>query len=249
MNTFTLKKIVLILLVLGSCHVPNQVSKSQNQNIRIKGDSLGLEDPKSKAMIAPYKAKLDSLMNIRIMVASADLKKEQPEGSLGNMVCDVLMRYAKVKGVTPDFCILNNGGLRIPVLYKGDIFIRTVYELMPFDNQLVLLKVKGSKVAELLDVMALNNGAPVSGLRMIIENERATAIEINGKQFDINKDYFILTSDYLANGGDKAEALKNPIEKIDLHALIRDALIEQMREMYFNGETLQAIKDGRITKK
>jgi 2',3'-cyclic-nucleotide 2'-phosphodiesterase (5'-nucleotidase family) len=182
------------------------------------------------------------------MVASEDLRKEQPEGSLGNMVCDVLMRYAKEKGVKPDFCLLNNGGLRIPTIYKGDIFVRTIYELMPFDNQLVLLKVKGSKCAELFELIAQSNGVPVSGLQMTIADGKPTQVKIQQNDFDVNKDYWVLTSDYLANGGDKANALKDPTEWKDLSIKIRDVLIVQLKEMYYSGETLQAIKDGRITK-
>jgi len=164
------------------------------------------------------------------------------------MVCDLLMKYSIRKGNHPDFCILNNGGLRVPTIYAGSVYIRTIYELMPFDNQLVMLKIKGSKCVELFNLIAQNNGVPVSGLRMLIQNNQASNVLVQGNSFDTNKDYWVLTSDYLANGGDNAEALKNPIETIDLKEKIRDVLIAQMKEMYYNGETLQATKDGRITK-
>lgn len=238
----------ILFIVFSACITQQQVKDKQIHNTRIKADSIGEEDARLKAMIAPYKLKLDSLMNIRIMEASADLKKEQPEGALGNMVCDLLMKYTIRNGNHPDFCILNNGGLRVPTIYAGSVYIRTVYELMPFDNQLVMLKIKGSKCVELFNLIAQNNGVPVSGLRMLIQNNQASNVLVQGNSFDINKDYWVLTSDYLANGGDNAEALKNPIETIDLKEKIRDVLIAQMKEMYYNGETLQATKDGRITK-
>jgi 2',3'-cyclic-nucleotide 2'-phosphodiesterase (5'-nucleotidase family) len=242
------KILLVVLIAFSACNTQLQVKNKQIHNIRIKADSIGEEDARSKALIAPYKLKLDSLMNIRIMVASADIKKEQPEGALGNMVCDLLMRNVIKNGHKPDFCVLNNGGLRIPAIYAGNVYIRTVYELMPFDNQLVMLKLKGNKCAELFELIAQNNGAPVSGLRLVIQNNQATAIQVQDKAFDLNKDYWILTSDYLANGGDKADALKNPIETINLNQKIRDVLIAQMKDMYYEGETLQSIKDGRITK-
>ena len=242
-------KFLFLFLFFAACHSSLQIKEQQQKNVKLKADSLLSEDAAIKELIAPYKIKLDSQMNIRIMVASADLKKETPEGALGNMVCDVLMRYAKANKQKVDFCILNNGGLRIPVIYKGDITVRTVYELMPFDNNLVVLKLSGQKCLEMFATIAQFDGVPVSGLRLQIEGNQATQISINGVVFDPSKDYYVLTSDYLANGGDKAEALKNPIEYKDLQIKLRDALILQMKEMYYSGETLQALKDGRITKK
>ncbi len=242
-------RFLLPLLLFAACHSSLQVKEQTQKNVKLKADSLLKEDAAIVKMIAPYKVKLDSQMNNRIMIASADLKKETPEGALGNMVCDVLMRYAKANKVTVDFCVLNNGGLRIPVIYKGDITVRTIYELMPFDNNLVVLKLSGQKCLELFATIAQFDGVPVAGLRLQIEENQATQVTVNGVVFDPSKDYYVLTSDYLASGGDKAEALKNPIEYKDLQIKLRDALILQMKEMYYDGETLQAIKDGRITKK
>ncbi|MDZ4667069.1 MAG: 5'-nucleotidase [bacterium] len=243
------KIFLLFLVVISACGTSYQVKEQQNQNRGIKGDSSLASDETVIDLIKPYKLALDSLMNIHVIDASTDLKKAQPEGSLGNMVCDVFMEYAKNNKLQADFCVLNNGGLRIPVLYKGPIAVRTVFELLPFDNQVVLVKVRGQKCLELFNVLAQNNGAPVAGLNMDIENDLATNIKIMGVPFDVAKDYWILTSDYLANGGDKAEALLNPLERIDTQKLMRDALIEQLKIMNSRGQNLNAVKDGRISKK
>jgi 2',3'-cyclic-nucleotide 2'-phosphodiesterase (5'-nucleotidase family) len=243
------KFLFALLFALASCHTSFQSNFKEGKNNKIISDANGESDQDITKIIAPYKTKLDSLMNIRIMVADADLTKGNPEGSLGNMVCDLLMRYAQKQKMQADFCVMNNGGLRIPTLYKGDVFIRTVYELMPFDNQLVLVKISGAKCLELFALIAETNGAPVAGLQMVIDGNKATEIKVGGKPFDVNADYWVLTSDYLANGGDNAEAFKNPLERMEKNSLIRDILIAQMRDMYFDGETLQAKIDGRITKK
>jgi 2',3'-cyclic-nucleotide 2'-phosphodiesterase (5'-nucleotidase family) len=143
---------------------------------------------------------------------------------------------------------MNNGGLRIPVIYKGAITVRTIYELMPFENQLLLLKIKGSKFKELTQMIAASGGVPVSGINLVIQDKEIQTLLVQGKPFDEQKDYWVLTSDYLANGGDKYDALKNPIERVDLNKLIRDALIEMLDKMDTDGAHLIPIIDGRIRK-
>jgi 2',3'-cyclic-nucleotide 2'-phosphodiesterase (5'-nucleotidase family) len=243
------KVFFLFLLVFAACSTHYQVKEQSKQNIKIKGDSLGALDQTVTQMILPYKLALDSQMNVLVIEAAEDLKKDNPEGALGNMVCDVLMQYASKQNLQADFCVLNSGGLRIPLLYKGAVTVRTLFELMPFDNQLVLVKVSGSKCVELFSSIALANGTPVSGLRMEISNQLATQVSIGGEAFDVKKDYWILTSDYLANGGDKAEALLNPLERKDMQKLLRDVLIAQLTEMNARGENLKSTLDGRISKK
>lgn len=239
----------LVSLLLLSCHTQQQVQGTHSINMRMKADSVQVLDQNIIQTIKPYKLAIDSLMNIEINTATTEMKKELPEGALGNMVCDVLMDYASAYSeVKPDFCLMNNGGLRIPTIYIGAVYVRTIYELMPFENQLLLLKVKGSNCKLLLDVIAQNGGAPVSGLRMKIEKDSASEVLIQNLNFDINKEYWILTSDYLANGGDKTDALKDALQVIDLNIKIRDALLVQIKQMKTNGKTLAGVKDGRIIK-
>lgn len=244
-----LRNILFLLSILFlACQSPQQVQSLQATHYRVSKDSVAA-DLKVTAMIAPYKNRLDSLMNIDIIHAEGEFKKDQPEGSLGNMVCDVLMRYATQQGYSPDLCLMNNGGLRIPVIYKGSVSVRTIYELMPFENQLLLLKIKGMKMQELLETIAATGGAPVAGIKMEIDNRNISSLTIQGKPLDVSKDYWVLTSDYLANGGDKADALKDPLEVKDLNKLIRDVLIETLAAMDTEGAHLVPITDGRISKK
>lgn len=244
-----LLKLLCLSVMLAACSPQMQVSSEKHKQNKVDGDSLGAADGRINEMIGPYKNKLDSQMNIRVMIASEDIKKGNPEGAMGNMVCDLLMRYKDHQKLQADFCVLNNGGLRIPVIYKGDVTVRTVFELMPFDNQLVLIRLKGSKCLELFQMIAAAEGVPVAGLRMVIEDGKATQVQIGGKDFNPDMDYWVLTSDYLANGGDKADAMKNPLERKDLKVLLRDVLIAEMKNGFYDGETLQAVMDGRITKK
>jgi 2',3'-cyclic-nucleotide 2'-phosphodiesterase (5'-nucleotidase family) len=243
-----MKKLLFGLLILFSaCHSQLQVASVDSSYYKIHKDSIK-PDVDVLQTIAPYKAKLDSLMNVELILSEGEFKKAQPEGSLGNLVCDVLMQFAKNKNYQADLCLLNNGGLRIPVIYKGPVSVRTVYELMPFENQLLMVKISGKQFYELMKMIAASGGAPVAGIEMVIQDSNIQTLLVQGKPFDEAKTYWVLTSDYLANGGDKYEALKNPIEKIDLKKLIRDALIEMFDKMDTDGAHLIPITDGRIRK-
>ena len=197
--------------------------------------------------ILPYKLKLDSQMNELIVQNEVELKKEQPEGSLGNFLADQLMAYAQLNlNPKPDFCLLNHGGLRLPAIYPGPVYLRTLFELQPFENQLTLVKIKGKDLASIGKLVKEWGGAPVSGLRLVYQSGSLTNATINGKAIEEDKDYWVLTSDYLANGGDYANVLKAINEKIFLPTKLRDALILSLRAMAKNGQTIQTKKDGRI---
>lgn len=237
-----------LVVFLASCAAKqHQVAQVKTEHYKIHKDSIA-PDAKVLNLIAPYKNRLDSLMNVEIILSEGDFRKSQPEGSLGNMVCDVLMEYAKSKKHQPDLCLLNNGGLRIPVIYKGPVTVRTIYELMPFENQLWMVKINGKKFMELISMIAESGGAPVAGIELVIQDGKIQSLLVQGKAFDETKDYWVLTSDYLANGGDKYEALKNPVEKIDLNVLLRDAIMLTLDKMDTDGAHLIPVNDGRIRK-
>lgn len=187
-------------------------------------------------------------MNVKIAEVESDLSKAQPEGSLGNLICDALMNEVKKMGKQADFCVLNNGGIRIPILYSGPVYVRTVYELLPFENQLVILRLSGNSCQQLFELVRKANGAPVSGVSLVLNNNNNNykVESLAGKPFDPNADYWLLTSDYLANGGDEAEMLKHAKERVELNVKMRDMLLEAFREAGNRNEKLTAKVEGRI---
>lgn len=240
--------ILLVLLTLSffsSCSPQLSIGNTNYKNIKIKIDSLQLNDEKTVKTIAPYKFRLDSLMSEVLCYNNQDLKKDLPEGTLGNFVCDELMMWSRRMRLATvvDFCVYNNGGLRVGSIAKGNITVGKIFELAPFDNELVVVALDGKYCKQLFDLMAQNNGAPCSKeLRFDIENNKAVNISIEGQPFDESKTYFILTNDYVANGGDKTEPMKHANNIQSLHLMVRDALIKQLR----GGQTKNAILDGRI---
>lgn len=211
-------------------------------------DSLRLTDTQSASLITPYKMKLDSLMSEVICYNEQDLNKQLPEGSLGNFVCDELMEYAARNYNKPvDFCIYNYGGLRVGSIAKGNISVGKIFELAPFDNYLVVVELGGADCKKLFDLVAENNGTPCSKeLRLSINNNKIVNAAVNNVAFDENKTYTIITNDYVANGGDKTEPMKNAKAFTNLNILVRDALINNLRIKGKNGQSIKVSLDGRV---
>ena len=179
-------------------------------------------------------------MNRVISYSKEDLKKAKPEGNLGNLIADIIFKKAKETDTKADFCILNNGGLRSPI-YKGELTIGNVYELMPFDNTIVTLTISHSNLLKLFDYLMNVGGEPISNALFFTTNNLLDSVLINNEKIT-KRNYRIITSDYLANGGDKMNFFINPISYNNTGILIRDALIE-----YFNNtDTIKSNIDGRF---
>lgn len=185
------------------------------------------EDKKVKDMISPYKEQLDAEMNVVLGVLAEDMVKSKPNSNLGNWFADLLQTTANTEfdGYV-DFAVQNYGGLRVPVVAKGDLTVGDIYEVMPFDNKLVVLNLTGEKTLMLLNRIADYGGWPISSnLTFAIEDEKATDIMIKGESFDIKKSYRVALPDYTANGGDRCTFLKEEPQE-DNDKMIRDLVIE-----------------------
>lgn len=239
---------LLLALSFNTCAPKLTLTNTHTINIKINKDSIQLHDIRIFNTIAPYKIKLDSLMSAVLCYNNQDLKKDLPEGTLGNFVCDELMDFAKINYSKPiDFCMYNNGGLRVGSIAKGNITVGKIYELAPFDNAIVIVELAGKDCKRLFDLIAQNNGTPCSKeFRMTIKNNLAANIFINNEPFDSTKIYKILTNDYVASGGDKTEPMKKAITVTSLNLMVRDALIKQLRIRGNNSQPINIILDGRI---
>lgn len=197
----------------------------------------------------PYKIQLDAEMNRVIGYTAVDLTRntDLPESVLGNFFADAVA--AQAKKIVPNVDLVfptTKGGLRNDIA-KGEITVTDIFELMPFENQLVLCELKGSDVYTLLQYIAATHGQPVAGLKMKIVNKLPENIFISNKAFDAKKTYLVLTSDYIANGGDNAKGFANPISRKNIGLLVRDALLNETKVIQAAGKQIHAKLDGRIT--
>ena len=215
--------IFCLLIVFISCKTnSNKIITSQNYNItKVAPDSILYYS------IDSFRQILNSKMNTIVGYLDSSLDKGKPESKLGNYAANAcLWQYSNSRSYdTNCFVMLNNGSLRA-TLPMGEVLTRHLYELMPFENKLVALLLKGKTVIQLFNYIANKGGNPVANLNLSIsKNGKWNDAKINGKFFDSTQNYYFVTSDYLANGGDNCSFLSNAINRIDLDIKVRDALI------------------------
>jgi 2',3'-cyclic-nucleotide 2'-phosphodiesterase (5'-nucleotidase family) len=130
-------------------------------------------------------------------------------------------------------------------LPKGDIKIGTIFELMPFENELVLVTIKGEKLLEALPTLH-NNPHPFYGMKVVFKDNRVVLATINNNQIDKTKNYNIITSDFLAYGGDNFLFLKNPVELKKSNLKIRDVFIDYCNYLTQNKQQIIPYTDDRL---
>lgn len=246
MNIRYLFSALVGLFMLQSCRSHYALTGKQASQTRIKADSLQLYDSTTHYFISPYKKQLDAQMNVVIGSTLTTLVKERPEGTLGNLIADAAVWYATKNYPKPiDVSVMNYGGIRIPSIAAGTITVGKIYELMPFDNMLDVLEIKGSTLNDLLQLVAASGGWPIAGVQMTITNAKAVDIRIGGAPLQLDKTYTLITSDYIANGGDNAFMLKNYSTRTGLNYKLRDAIVDYVR----TSSPLNMQNNGRITVK
>lgn len=234
----------LLLLGLMSCSPKLQLNNSLKQQYAISKDL-----PMDSAMLAfykPYKQRLDSNMNDIIAVAETEISRGKPEGRLNNLVADAIAESGRQNQIKFDVAYTNYGGLRLP-LPQGKIPLYKVYELFPFENRLVAVTFKGSDMQLFLDYIAEMGGDPVSGIRFKIKDKKAIDIFINGEPFNNNKEYVVLTSDYMANQGDGGYIFAKAYNRQEYQIKLRDAILDYLKQQTQAGKTINPQLDGRIT--
>ncbi|WP_426473183.1 5'-nucleotidase C-terminal domain-containing protein [Chryseobacterium balustinum] len=224
----------IALLSLTACKTTSlQVANVQTQkNISINKE---LKDDEGFAkFIEPYTLKLNKEMNQKISYTQVDLTKEGDNSNLGNLLADYTFDGADVwtkanLNRNVDAALINIGGIRTTI-GKGDILLKNVFEVMPFENEVIIVKMKGSDVQGLFDYYAktqVNN--PVSHLYIETNNGQLTKTLINGKVVNPNQDYYIATSDYLALGGDNMKFFSKG-ESIPTGIKLRDLFIDYFKK-------------------
>jgi len=235
----------LFVALLTSCHryfVPASHQYTQQQI-----DSTLTPDAAYMEYYRPYKQQLEAEMDRVIGHTDVALTKPSnvPETRLGNFFTDALLAEGKKQYPDAEFSFGTKGGLRIE-LQQGDITVGNLFELMPFENELVLLELSGKSVQQLAEFIAATGGQPVSGLRMKISDGKATDIAVAGKPLELSHTYKLITYDYLANGGDNSRGLNSPVSRTNLGQKVREALITYVSEQTQAGKHINTQLDGRI---
>ena len=220
-------------------------------------DSTIPDDQAVEKMLEAYSPKVRALKQV-IGKLKGDLRKGGVgAGSLGNFVADgIRAESARNLGQPIALAVTNSGGMRKNVISEGDLTLRDVFELLPFENALVAFDLTGAQVLDLLRVVVSNQDAQ-SGARIKyrLDNEKRTELEsarllVDGseKAIDPAAVYTVISIDYLLNvtGGDYATVLKQARNTRPLGLTIRDAITNYVKAETTAGRDIKSTLDGRF---
>ncbi|TYB79660.1 5'-nucleotidase C-terminal domain-containing protein [Bizionia myxarmorum] len=243
--------IVLIAFLLFNCKQDAwQLHRIQGAQININ-DTLQ-PDADIEAFIKPYREHVNRDLDSMLSYAPETYSKSDGEfnTAIGNLFADAVYEqsnpvFLKRTGKNIDMVLLNHGGIRA-IISKGPVTARTAFEIMPFENSIVVVGIKGSQVNELVKYLSKAKRAhPISKLHVVLNKDyEILEADISGVVIDTSKTYYVATNDYLYSGGDHMTFFQ-PEESLDvLDYKIRNALLDYFKTK----DTINPVIDNRFIK-
>ncbi|WP_248723416.1 5'-nucleotidase C-terminal domain-containing protein [Seonamhaeicola sp. ML3] len=203
--------------------------------------------------IKPYRTHIERDLDSTLSYAPKTYTKNDNElnTAIGNLMAEIVYAqgnpiFKKRTNNNIDIVLLNHGGIRAPIP-KGPISTRTAYEVMPFENKMVVVALRGETLNEMVSyLVSSKNAHPFLGLKITLDQEyKLQNVAVNGKPIEQNKVYHIATSNYLYNGGDNMNFFKSNEGVVDLDYKIRNAMIDYFKRT----DTIKPVKDDRFIRK
>ncbi|WP_090753638.1 5'-nucleotidase C-terminal domain-containing protein [Nonlabens sp. Hel1_33_55] len=237
------------ILITTSCKTENytaqKLSASQTQiNSTINGVAS------IQSFIAPYKESLDEQMGTPLSYNPTDMTKtDTPLNTrIGNMMAAIARTqgapiFKSRTGKEIDMVLLNHGGIRAGIP-AGYVTTRTAYEVMPFENEMVVAELAPEQMKELTDYLVEKQRAHPFDALKITTADADVELSLEGQPITFDRNYYILTNDYLMTGGDNMEFFKKAVSSTVLDYKIRNAMIDYFTKT----DTLGFQADDRFTK-
>jgi len=192
------------------------------------------ENEEVKALIGKYTDELTPVLNEKVAYLSVDLPHDRKEGlsPLGELTAKYMTMSADAQ-----IGLMNGGGIRAP-LPKGEITMGRMYTIMPFDNTLVTMDLKGSDIKKNLEHGIANETygwVQFYGVRAYYDKEKPSGERINhmelldGTPIEMDKYYKVVTNDFMAEGGDEFD-FSGGKNILDTGKPIRDGMVEIMKK-------------------
>lgn len=238
--------ILLTFICLVSC-------KSKNYyNYKVEGSKVNVNqnyksDEKIEAFVSPFRTHINKDLDsvIAICPETLDKSKGKWESNIGLFLANVTYELAnplfqKRDNKSIDMVLLNHGGIR-STIPKGNVTTRTAFNVMPFENSIIIVELSGSEIEELANyVLEERKPHPMFGIKIYTnKGNELNEVRINNILIEPSKKYNVATSDYLANGGDNMTFFRDSKVKYDLDYKLRNLLIDYFKKV----DTLEVFKE------
>ena len=203
------------------------------ERIEVIDDGLS-ENNKMAELLAPYRQQASDIMSEVVGVAADTYEVGYPETPLTRLVAEMMLSEAQ-QTVCADVAISNIGGIR-STMYSGEVTVGDIYKILPFDNAMVVLQMRGSTLDSLATDIAVKGGAALAGMTFSVESDTtAVDVMVGCEPIDPNKIYRVVTNDYLSWGNDGFKAMSRYESATALNVMLRDAMLHYIK-----------VNDGKI---
>ncbi|RBP32699.1 5'-nucleotidase [Oceanihabitans sediminis] len=244
--------VFLFTILLFNC-------KEEKMNlVRIEGKKININDSielnqEIDDFVKPYREHVNKDLDSVISYAVDTYSKSDGDfnTAIGNLFADAVLEQSNIifnkrTGENLDMTLLNHGGIR-SIISKGNITTRTAFEIMPFENSLVAVAMKGQTIQDSLVryLSRAKRAHPIAGLKIKLDKDfKAIEATINNKPIDPNKTYYVVTNDYLYHGGDGMSFFQTNDSLYDLNYKVRNALLDHFKKV----DTINPVRDDRFIK-
>ncbi len=247
----TLHYVLLVTLIVGACtNRPLSLQLTHHEFIELNNPAQ--IDSSIDAIIQPYRDSLNLAMNKIIGTSSASMRSVKPESPLSSFVADLVydagFKFLEEQGYKQPklVALVNVRGLRAP-MPEGPILLRNAYEIMPFENLMTAVLLSGEQLKQFFHIVAHENGDGIAGATFTLTEKGPESIRVNGQTVKESEDYWVVTSDYLVEGGDGYSIFGESDTHLTTNMTIRDLIIERIESMTAQNQVVSPVMSVRIT--
>ncbi len=204
--------------------------KEKNELITLKPDK------EVTKYLASYLISVERIKKDIVCTAIEDIDiKSGDTLPLGQIITEAMLTFPDTDA---DIAIYNTGGIRSGIK-KGAVTYGKIYEVIPFDNTIVSLRLTGSQLKDILEMSASSGDIEdllgISGIIVYVDyskeiGKRIRKIQKNGKEIKNDDKLTVLTNDFLYAGGDGFTIFKNGENAVTSQVLIRDLFESYLRK-------------------
>lgn len=250
-SLYTIFVTTLTLLSVLSCKT-NATRTYLIEGKKIEVNASYEKNQAIESFILPFREHINNDLDSVLSFSPETLDKSKGEwqSNIGNFMADACMElanpvFSKQQNKSIDIVLLNSGGIR-SIIPKGNITKRNAFEVMPFENSLIVVALKGEQIKAMAQhIISEKKPHPLNGLKIVINKEnQIIKILFKEELIDTSKTYYVATSDYLANGGDNMTFFLKNEGVFDLNYKIRNVLIDY----FYKYKTIEPSNLQRIIK-
>lgn len=227
----------LIFLIFSS--IFGQIEVKSYHLDAIDEQYFSSQDDNMERYLKQLKRKMDQQMEIEVGYSDRELSNDIPNELpylLTRLLCEHVQSFSVMHDLdSVDIALLNYGGIRAS-LPQGILTVGDFYRILPFENLIVLLDIKGSELQKIAEIERKRDVAAFYGLQILENNQKIT---INGKFLVPEETYRIVTVDFIASGGDNILKDIEFKQVVNTMQLLRDGILEEVKKMSAHGEHIK----------